>query len=283
MNIMVTGGAGFVGTNLIKRLLKDGHNVVSLDNYSTGKKENHQEGCVYHECDIRDVIDFNYFMKDVDIVYHLGALARIQPSFINPANTLEVGILGTMNILEYAREQGCKVIFAGSSSVHSGKLKNPYTFSKVVADDLCLLYKKHFNVDTKICRFYNVYGPHQLTEGEYCTVVGIFENQYKEGVELTITGDGEQRRDFTHVDDIVEGLILTAQSDNFDLDTIELGRGNNHSINELAKMFGSEYTYIPERPGEARITLCDISEASKNIGYEPKVNIGDYVKEVISE
>ena len=283
MNIMVTGGAGFVGTNLIKRLLKDGHNVVSLDNYSTGKKENHQEGCVYHECDIRDVIDFNYFMKDVDIVYHLGALARIQPSFVNPANTLEVGILGTMNILEYAREQGCKVIFAGSSSVHSGKLKNPYTFSKVVADDLCLLYKKHFNVDTKICRFYNVYGPHQLTEGEYCTVVGIFENQYKEGVELTITGDGEQRRDFTHVDDIVEGLILTAQSDNFDLDTIELGRGNNHSINELAKMFGSEYTYIPERPGEARITLCDISEASKNIGYEPKVNIGDYVKEVIGE
>ena len=163
MNIMVTGGEGFGGTKRIKRLLKDGHNVVSLDNYSTGKTENHQEGCVYHECDIRDIIDFNYFMKDVDIVYHLGALARIQPSFKNPANTLEVGILGTMNILEYAREQGCKVIFAGSSSVHSGKLKNPYTFSKVVADDLCLLYKKHFNVDTKICRFYNVYGPHQLT------------------------------------------------------------------------------------------------------------------------
>ena len=283
MNIMVTGGAGFVGTNLIKRLLKDGHNVVSLDNYSTGKKENHQEGCVYHECDIRDIIDFNYVMKDVDIVYHLGALARIQPSFKNPANTLEVGILGTMNILEYAREQGCKVIFAGSSSVHSGKLKNPYTFSKVVADDLCLLYKKHFNVDTKICRFYNVYGPHQLTEGEYCTVIGIFENQYKEGVELTITGDGEQRRDFTHVDDIVEGLILTAQSDNFEIDIVELGRGNNHSINELAKMFGCGHTYIPERPGEARVTLCDISEAKENIGYEPKVNIGDYVKEVISE
>ena len=283
MNIMVTGGAGFVGTNLIKRLLKDGHNVVSLDNYSTGKKENHQEGCVYHECDIRDIIDFNYFMKDVDIVYHLGALARIQPSFKNPANTLEVGILGTMNILEYAREQGCKVIFAGSSSVHSGKLKNPYTFSKVVADDLCLLYKKHFNVDTKICRFYNVYGPHQLTEGEYCTVIGIFENQYKEGVELTITGDGFQRRDFTHVDDIVEGLILTAQSDNFEIDIVELGRGNNHSINELAKMFGCGHTYIPERPGEARVTLCDISEAKENIGYEPKVNIGDYVKEVISE
>ena len=282
MNIMVTGGAGFVGTNLIKRLLKDGHNVVSLDNYSTGKKENHQEGCVYHECDIRDVIDFNYFMKDVDIVYHLGALARIQPSFINPANTLEVGILGTMNILEYAREQGCKVIFAGSSSVHSGKLKNPYTFSKVVADDLCLLYKKHFNVDTKICRFYNVYGPHQLTEGEYCTVVGIFESQYKEGVELTITGDGEQRRDFTHIDDIVEGLILTSESETSHK-TIELGRGQNHSINELAEMFGCGFTYIPERPGEAKITLCDTSEAFVKIGYKPKVNIEDYVKEIINE
>ena len=283
MNILVTGGAGFVGTNLIKRLLKDGHNVVSLDNYSTGKKENEQEGCTYYDCDIRDVVDFGYFMEKPDVIYHLGALARIQPSFKNPANTLEVGILGTMNILEYAREQGCKVIFAGSSSVHSGKLKNPYTFSKVVADDLCLLYKKHFNVDTKICRFYNVYGPHQLTEGEYCTVIGIFENQYKEGVELTITGDGEQRRDFTHVDDIVEGLILTAQSDNFEIDIVELGRGNNHSINELAKMFGCGHTYIPERPGEARVTLCDISEAKENIGYEPKVNIGDYVKEVISE
>ena len=283
MNIMVTGGAGFVGTNLIKRLLKDGHNVVSLDNYSTGKKENHQEGCVYHECDIRDVIDFNYFMKDVDIVYHLGALARIQPSFINPANTLEVGILGTMNILEYAREQGCKVIFAGSSSVHSGKLKNPYTFSKVVADDLCLLYKKHFNVDTKICRFYNVYGPHQLTEGEYCTVIGVFENQYKEGVDLTITGDGFQRRDFTHVDDIVEGLILTSESENFDLDIVELGRGHNHSINELAKMFGCGFTYIPKRPGEAEVTLCDISVAKRDIGYEPRINLKDYIEEVISE
>jgi len=167
MNIMVTGGAGFVGTNLIKRLLKDGHNVVSLDNYSTGTEDNHQEGCKYVDADIRDVIDFDYFMEDVDVVYHLAALARIQPSFKNPANTLEVGILGTMNILEWIKEKENKprIVFAGSSSVHSGMMKNPYTFSKSVADDLCLLYKKHFGVDVSICRFYNVYGPHQLTEG----------------------------------------------------------------------------------------------------------------------
>jgi len=281
MNILVTGGAGFVGTNLIKRLLKDGHNVVSLDNYSTGKAENEQEGCKYYDVDIRDVLDFDFFMEDVDVVYHLAALARIQPSFKNPAPTLEIGILGTMNILEWVREKDCKLIFAGSSSVHSGKMKNPYTFSKYVADDLCLLYKEHFDVDVSICRFYNVYGPHQLTEGKYCTVVGIFERQYKTNEPLTITGDGEQRRDFTHIDDIVSGLILTSESETSHK-TIELGRGNNYSINELAAMFDTETEYIEARPGEARVTLCDTSEANIKIGYKPTRNIEDYVKEVIS-
>ena len=281
MNIMVTGGAGFVGTNLIKRLLKDGHNVVSLDNYSTGKEENHQEGCKYVDADIRDVIDFDYFMKDVDVVYHLAALARIQPSFKNPANTLEVGILGTMNILEWIKEKENKprVVFAGSSSVHSGKMKNPYTFSKVVADDLCLLYKKHFGVDVSICRFYNVYGPHQLTEGEYCTVVGIFENQYENKEPLTITGDGFQRRDFTHIDDIVDGLILTSENETC-WDEIELGRGENFSINELADMFNTNTKYIDERPGEARETLCNTLIPKRLIGYEPTRNIKDYVEEI---
>ena len=284
MNIMVTGGAGFVGTNLIKRLLKDGHNVVSLDNYSTGTEDNHQEGCTYHDVDIRDVVDFGYFMEKPDVIYHLAAIARIQPSFKNPAPTLEVGILGTMNILEWVRELENKprMIFAGSSSVHSGKMKNPYTLSKVVADDLCLLYKKHFEVDVSICRFYNVYGPHQLTEGEYCTVVGIFERQYENQEPLTITGDGFQRRDFTHIDDIVDGLILTSENEK-SCDEIELGRGNNYSINELASMFGTKTEYIDARPGEAKETLCDISVAERLIGYEPKVNLEDYIKGVSDE
>jgi UDP-glucose 4-epimerase len=281
MNILVTGGAGFVGTNLIKRLLKDGHNVVSLDNYSTGKKENEQKGCTYFDVDIRDVVDFSYFMEKPDVIYHLGAIARIQPSFQYPANTLEVGILGTMNILEWVRELENKprMIFAGSSSVHSGKFKNPYTFSKVVADDLCLLYKKHFGVNVSICRFYNVYGPHQLTEGEYCTVVGIFERQYGNKEPLTITGDGFQRRDFTHIDDIVDGLILTSENETC-WDEIELGRGNNHSINELADMFNTKTTYIDERPGEAKETLCNTLIAKRLIGYEPKVNLEDYINEI---
>ena len=283
MNIMVTGGAGFIGTNLIKRLLKDGHKVVSLDNYSTGTEENHQEGCGYHDVDIRDAVDFDFFMEKPDVIYHLAALPRIQPSFEYPALTLEIGMLGTMNILEWARNKECKVIYAGSSSVHSGHYENPYTFSKVMGDELCMAYKEMFGVNSKICRFYNVYGPHQLTEGEYCTVIGIFERQYQEGVELTITGDGTQRRDFTHVDDIVDGLILTSESEDFELDYVELGRGHNHSINELAEMFGCGYTYIPKRPGEAEVTLCDTSVAKKDIGYEPKVNLDDYIKGVINE
>ena len=279
MNILVTGGAGFVGTNLIKRLLKDGHNVVSIDNYSTGKEENHQEGCQYVKADIRDIVSYDTFMENPDVVYHLAALPRIQPSFEYPALTLEVAILGTLNLLEWVKEKKCRMIFAGSSSVHSGKLKNPYTLSKNIADDLCMLYKKHFGVDVSICRFYNVYGPHQLTEGDYCTVVGIFEKQYENGEELTITGDGEQRRDFTHIDDIVDGMILTAECET-SWETIELGRGNNHSINELAKMFGCGFTYIPARPGEAKETLCNTLISKRLIGYEPTRNLEDYVKEV---
>jgi len=282
MNILVTGGAGFIGTNLIKRLLKDGHNVVSLDNYSTGTEDNHQEGCEYHNVDIRDAFDFDFFMENPDVVYHLAALPRIQPSFEYPALTLEIGMLGTMNILEWARDKECKVIYAGSSSVHSGHYENPYTFSKVMGDELCMAYKEMFGVNTKICRFYNVYGPHQLTEGEYCTVIGIFERQYQEGVELTITGDGFQRRDFTHVNDIVEGMVLTAEN-NFSWDIVELGSGVNHSINELASMFKCETTYIDERPGEARETLCDTQIAKRLIGYEPKEDLRKYIKGEIGE
>jgi UDP-glucose 4-epimerase len=282
MNILVTGGAGFIGTNLIKRLLKDGHNVVSIDNYSTGTEENHQEGCVYHDVDIRDAFDFDFFMENPDVIYHLAALPRIQPSFEFPALTMEIGVLGTMNILEWAKNKECKVIYAGSSSVHSGKFKNPYTFSKVVADDMCLLYKKHFGVDVSICRFYNVYGPHQLTEGDYCTVVGVFERQYQNQEPLTITGDGFQRRDFTHVDDIVDGLILSSESETC-YDEIELGRGNNYSINEIADMFNTKTEYIDARPGEAKETLCDTQIAERLIGYKPKRNIEDYIKGVIGE
>ena len=144
---------------------------------------------------------------------------------------------------------------------------------------ISLLYKKHFNVDTKICRFYNVYGPHQLTEGEYCTVIGIFERQMLDKGELTITGDGEQRRDFTHVDDIVDGLMRCSEHFNFRGEEFEFGRGENFSINVIAQSFDWDYTYIPKRPGEMRKTLCTDTKAKEMLGWEPKRDILDYIEE----
>ena len=311
MKILVTGGAGFIGTNLIKRLLKDGHEVTSIDNYSTGKKENHQEGCEYHDFDLSSSHTLDKegdYLEDgtwaygdesypanrwnprlnhihghgddkYDVIFHLAALARIQPSLKDPHKTIFNNFVSTLNILEYGRKNDIKVVCAGSSSVHGGAYTNPYTFTKWQGDKLCHMYSEVFNFPVNVCRFYNVYGPHHLTEGEYCTVVGIFERQYKNGEPLTITWDGEQRRDFTHVDDIVDGLILTSESSNWGL-TLELGRGKNHSINDLVDMFGKDYPreYIDKRPGEMRSTLCDLGLAYSAVGYQPKINIEDYIR-----
>ena len=278
MRILVTGGAGFIGTNLIKQLVSQGHKVTSYDNYTTGKKENHITGCDYYDVDITTCT----FEVDFDIVFHMAAIARIQPSFKNPKEYFNTNANGTLNISEYCSKNNIPLIYAGSSSHHSGKFKNPYTFSKDIGEEIIKLYQKHFNLQSSVVRFYNVYGPHQLTEGEYCTVVGIFENQYENKEPLTITGDGFQRRDFTHVDDIVDGLILTSENETC-WDEIELGRGENQSINELADMFNHKTKYIDERPGEARETLCDISNAHREIGYEPEVDLEDYISGVIGE
>jgi len=280
MKALVTGGAGFIGTNLIKRLLSDDYDVVSIDNYSTGKKENHQDGCLYYDYDL----SYNYVRDDgdrYDVIFHMGALARIQPSFDNPLETFNANVLSTLHILEYARKNNIRVIYAGSSSVHGGAYKNPYTFTKWQGDKLCHMYSELFKVPVNVCRFYNVYGPYHLTEGEYCTVVGIFERQYKNKEPLTITWDGEQRRDFTHIDDIVDGLVLTAECKSWGL-TLELGRGKNYSINELADMFGKDYPkeYIDRRPGETKSTLCDIGLAYSVVGYQPRKNIEDYINKI---
>ena len=282
MKVLVTGGAGFIGTNLIKRLLKDGHEVVSIDNYSTGKKENEQDGCIYYDYDL----SYSYVRDDgdsYDVIFHLAALARIQPSLKHPYKTIYNNFTSTLHILEYGRKNDVKVIYAGSSSIHGGAYKNPYTFTKWQGDKLCHLYSETLNFPVNVCRFYNVYGPHHLTEGEYCTVVGIFERQYQNGEPLTITWDGEQRRDFTHVDDIVDGLILTSECKSWGL-TIELGRGKNYSINDLVDMFGEDYPreYIDKRPGEMRSTLCDLGLAYSVVGYQPTRELKDYINGLIN-
>ena len=276
---LVTGGAGFVGTNLIKKLLKDGHNVVSIDNYSTGYKGNHQEGCQYFDVDITKTSDYSFFMKEPDVIFHMAALARIQPSFDEPKETLDTNVNGTLNILEFARKNKSQVVYAGSSSYHAGVYRSPYAFSKDVGTQLCKLYSSVYDLNTSIFRFYNVYGPYQIEKGTYSTVIGIFERQYRNNEPLTVVGDGEQRRDFTYIDDIVDGLIL-AMNQNFKAETFELGRGKNYSINQIADLFGGEKTHLPHRKGEYDKTLCDYSKANNILGWKPKYNLNEYIKKV---
>ena len=283
MKILVTGGAGFVGTNLIKRLLRDGHDVVSLDNYCTGFKSNHQDGCQYFDIDITDSFDLQSVLLniDIDIVYHLAALARIQPSIKNPIPAIKNNFDSTLNILEWSREKEKPVVFAGSSSFHHGLWGSPYAWSKHAGEQLCELYNKVYGLQSVTCRFYNVYGPNQLESGTYATVIGIFEKQYREGRALTVTGDGEQRRDFTHIDDIVDGLIRCGDNiETVNGEIFELGRGVNHSIIEITEMFGSEIQFIPRRPGEYDMTLADYSKANKILDWKPTKNLPDYIKEV---
>ena len=302
MKVLVTGGAGFVGTNLIKRLLRDGHEVFAVDNYSTGFRENKQDDCKYYEQDISNKyfwslsdkcycqISCDCQIEKPDVIFHLAALARIQPSFNNPQEVFEVNVLGTQNVLNYAREINVPVVYAGSSTAHGDHFANPYSFTKLQGELLCEMYNKVFNLPTVITRFYNVYGEHQILEGPYAAIIGIFQKQYSDGKTLTVTGDGEQRRDFTHVEDIVDGLVrcgnglLDEGSSVISGKTFELGRGENYSINEITKMYGEdEVEYITARPGEMRVTLCESVEARELLGWNPTIDIKDYIKSFLNE
>ena len=294
MKMLVTGGAGFVGTNLIIRLMKDGHEVVSVDNYSTGKKENHQEGCQYHDFDLSSPHTLGIYVDhgsypswrddEYDVIFHIGALARIQPSLINPYKSIFNNFVSSLNIFEYARQNNIKVVYAGSSTFHHGLYSSPYAWSKYSGEELCKLYSSVYDLSTAICRFYNVYGPYQLEDGDYSTVLGIFEKQYREGKPLTITADGKQRRDFTYIDDIVDGLVKCSEH-NFKAEFFELGKGVNYSINEIADMFSKDYPreYISARKGEYDVTLADYSKAKLKLGWEPKGDITQYIKTIIEE
>ena len=293
MKALVTGGAGFVGTNLIKRLLKDEHDVISMDNYSSGIMDNHQDGCKYLDFDCTDEESWGQIKEFweanmPDVIFHMAALARIQPSIKDPNKTILNNFISTLNILEYARKNNIPVVYAGSSSVHHGLYGSPYAWSKFSGEELCKLYSSVYDVPTSICRFYNVYGPYQIEDGTYATLLGIFQKQYREGKPLTIVGDGEQRRDFTHIDDIVDGLIRINRAMHGEVDMryageiFELGSGKNYSINEVANMFGEKYPkeYIEQRPGEYDETLADYSKAKLTFDWEPKGDLNSYIKSV---
>tara|TARA_R110000851_G_scaffold283893_1_gene437443 strand:- start:69 stop:944 length:876 start_codon:yes stop_codon:yes gene_type:complete len=289
MRVLVTGGAGFVGANLVNRLVNDGHEVIIFDNLSTGKQKKLNEKAKFF---LVDVSSKSYFenktmadiMDGVDVIFHLAALARIQPSIKNPVKCLENNFNGTLNILECARKYDIPVIYAGSSSKHHNLYGSPYAWSKYSGEELCKLYSEVYGSNTTICRFYNVYGNYHIRTGDYATIVGIFEQQYLNNEDLTITSNGEQRRDFTHVEDIVDGLIRCVNKD-FKAEEFELGRGINYSINEIADMFGKDYPkkYISARKGEYDKTLCTDKKAYELLDWKPTKNIEDYIKQWLED
>jgi len=273
MKILVTGGAGFVGTNLIKRLLKDGHEVQSLDNYSTGLKSNEVDGCRYWSGDIQNVWTMD---NDFDVVFHMAAIARIQPSFEKPEDYIETNFNGTYEVVKFCTKHNIPLVYAGSSSKHSGRFKNPYTFSKDLGEDIITLYCEHFGLKASITRFYNVYGPHQLTEGGYTTLIGRWIHNIQNGKDCVIYGDGSKRRDFTHIDDIVEALVRIPQKEAWGY-AFELGRGKNHSVNEVAEMFGITPKYEDDKPGEAQTTLSEDIVAREVLGWNPVIDLETYI------
>lgn len=273
MKVLVTGGAGFVGTNLIKRLLKEGHEVQSLDNYSTGLKSNEVDGCRYWTGDIQNICTMD---KDFDVVFHMAAIARIEPSFKRPEDYIETNFNGTYEVVKFCVKNNIPLIYAGSSSKHSGRFKNPYTFSKDLGEDIITLYQTYFALHAATARFYNVYGPNQLLEGGYTTIIGRWINNIQNGIQCEIYGDGEQRRDFTHVDDIVDALILIMNKRAYGYE-FELGRGKNYSVNEVAEMFGITPVYKDGKIGEARHTLNEDKTAEKILGWNPTRELKAYI------
>jgi len=278
MKILVTGGAGFIGSNLIKLLLDKGHKVLSLDNYDSGTADNHHKGAQYIPGDI-DIIET--LDKDIDLIYHCAALSRIQPSFNNPEETYRVNTTGTQKVCEFARKNQIKIVYAGSSSKHHDPYQSPYAACKYMGEEVCKMYKRTYGMDIEIARFYNVYGPAEIVHGDWAAVIGIWRRQAASNSKITIVGDGEQRRDFTHVEDLCDGLFRIGMKNEVHKDAWELGTGMNYSINEVYLMFqnkfGSDCMYLPEQSGNYRVTLRENSDTLDRLGWKPEDKLLSYI------
>tara|TARA_R100000234_G_scaffold83675_1_gene53046 strand:- start:2329 stop:3216 length:888 start_codon:yes stop_codon:yes gene_type:complete len=278
--VLVTGGCGFIGSNLVDYLRDLNYNVVVVDNMSSGKKEYCRDDVEYHFDDFQKILsDGTLDGAGIEAVFHLAAEARIQPSFEDPVYTCNNNSFGTVIVCEFARKNKCKVVYAGSSSYYGGVYLNPYCFAKWQGEEACKMYSEVYGVSTAIMRFFNVYGPRNPMIGQYTPVVAIFERQKKDNTPLTIVGDGEQRRDFTFVRDICSGLEL-ASRDTWNGEIFNLGTGMNYSINELAGMYNHEKVHIPARPGEARFSLADNSKTVELLGWEPQQDLEEYIKSI---
>lgn len=294
LNILVTGGAGFIGSTLVDKLVKLGHQVTVIDNESGAASDKfywNKNVTKVKKC-ITDYEGTRPFYDNIDYVFHIAAKARIQTTVNAPIECTNTNFVGTTTVLQCSREAGVKrVMYSSTSSAYGLKntppLKedmpndclNPYSISKTAGEDICKFYTNHFGLETVTFRYFNVYGPREPLKGPYAPVVGIFMRQRRAGEDMTIVGDGEQRRDFTHVNDVVEANIRAMTADNVVGETINVGTGTNYSVNEIADIVGGPRVNIPQRPGEARITLANMDKFEKLLGFKPQSKLKDYIKE----
>lgn len=279
---LVTGGAGFIGYALSTKLIEMGYAVDVIDNLSIGKESKIPEGCNFLGGDIRAME--NIVDNDYDYIFHLAALSRIQPSFESPYTTFSVNVDGTKEVVRYAKRNKSKLIYAGSSSRHHNPELSPYAMSKHMGEEWIKMEKKVFGLNAEIVRFYNVYGPGELVDSHMAAVIGKWRSQVEKNYPITIIGDGEQRRDFTHIDDIVDGLIRIAESDEKHEDAWELGTGNNYSLNEVYEMFKEKFNsvkvYMSEEKGNYRKTLRINDDAIERLGWRPQDKLKSYINEI---
>lgn len=293
---LVTGGAGFIGSNIVDKLLELGHEVIVIDNeYSDVHEQFYwNPKCKNYKLDIRDYEKTRILYDNVDYVFHTAAEARIQPAILNPIEAVSINSVGTCTVLQCSREANVrKVIYSSTSSAYGMNSSpnvetqkddclNPYSVSKVNGEKLCSMYTKLFGLKTVILRYFNVYGNRHPLRGQYAPVIGIFLRQKSMGEKLTIVGDGEQRRDFTNVIDVVDANIksaITDVDDEYYGNVYNVGTGINYSINEVAKLISDNKIHIEERIGESRITLANNSKIMEVFGWTPKIKLEDWIKE----
>ena len=277
--VLVTGGAGFVGSALCKRLVTDGHKVISLDNYFTGSRDNHIPGVDYREGHAKDIAKI--IIEPIDLIYHLGEYSRVEQSLEEPDLVWDLNVAGTFGVLEFWRVRKCKLIYAGSSTKFGdgglARIATPYAWTKASNTELVANYSRWYDLPFAITYFYNVYGPGERA-GKYGTVIAIFMDRVKKGLPLQVTSPGTQKRNFTHISDIVEGLILVG--DKGEGDEYGLGNEKAYAMLDVAHLFGGHVEMLPERPGNRQASDLDTTK-SRALGWSAKISLEDEIAKFI--
>ena len=293
--VLVTGGAGFIGSNLVDELLARDHRVRVIDNFANGSRLNLSPRAELVEADIRDGVEIRPAFDGIDCVFHVAALPRIPLSIAHPVETHMTNVVGTLNVLIAARDAKVRrFVYSGSSSVYGQQATmplvetmtpnplNPYALQKYVGEQYTRMFHRLFAIQTLTLRYFNVYGPRMASEGAYVTVISAFLAARKRGEPLTIHGDGEQTRDFTHVSDIVSANVLAMDAAVADGRAINVGAGHNISVNRIAELIGGPRVYGESRAGDMRNTRADTREALQILGWRPRVSIEDGMRQLLA-